>query len=128
MGAAADINHAPFASDIARVKFSFSRVRLTFSQTTSSIQLHFCTRWTTSRGLCGRAETSLRNEFDRRKLMVIGDKAAFRHRHIDTVNLLTIRCVVISDTARSELWQEAIASNKDVDGSAGYPATPIATG
>ena len=59
--------------------------------------------------------------------MVIGDKAAFRHRHIDTVNLLTIRYVVISDTARSELWQEAIASNKDVDGSAGYPATPIAT-
>jgi hypothetical protein len=30
----------------------------------------------------------------------------------------------MSARARSKLWQEAIASNKDVERSAGYPATP----
>jgi hypothetical protein len=92
MGAAADINHAPFASDIARVKFSFSRVRLTFFANHDLYPATLLHAMDHISGPCGLAETCLSNEFGCRKLMVVRDKAAFRHRHVDTVNLLTIRC------------------------------------
>jgi hypothetical protein len=57
------------------------------------------------------------------------DKAAFRHRHIDTVKLLTIRCPWLCLPGQDRSFgRRQLRLTKEVYGSAGYPATPIAIG